>query len=39
MNSTCYSKRYNESITRALEWSGIAYQGGSTDTYEHGDVG
>lgn len=33
MNNQRYSKRYNErynhTITRALEWDGIAYQGGS----------
>jgi len=32
MNNQRYSRRYNErynhTITRALEWDGIAYQGG-----------
>jgi hypothetical protein len=27
MNNGCYSERYNEGITRALEWSGVLTKG------------
>jgi hypothetical protein len=36
MTNACYSKRYNDGLTSALEWSGIAYQG-STDTSKQSD--
>jgi len=38
MNNTRYSERYNERITRALEWNGIAFQGESTERHELSDV-
>jgi hypothetical protein len=28
--SNRYNERYNHAITRALEWDGIAYQGGES---------